>query len=382
MAMSRLSALWRGTGPAAAAAINATPSSVAASRPPTTVPHVTSAPAEAIETGQALPTGVEPILKPATDTISPPSTPAASFSVDPAPEIEPWSPARPSSSTAEKGKKNGRVSRTQPSYEVDELGRRKNYPTHVPLNAGQNALLAVGSGLWGVMNYATRPDLIATLSETTSSSFLSTLHEHMSMTPEGRQILRDRPTLSSKTVNLDYLRGLRRGTLGREYVEWLDRDGITPDSREVVRYIDSPSLAYTMLRYRQTHDLYHTLFCLPPTLVHELSLKVVEWANMRLPAAALSSTFGPLRLSAKRRRMWAQDWVPWALRQGEMGRTLNAVYWEKRWEQGIGELRRELGVERMNDYNVESRWRGYRVLREMERDLRRKGEWIDEPEEW
>ncbi|BEI81377.1 hypothetical protein CcaverHIS002_0205370 [Cutaneotrichosporon cavernicola] len=141
-----------------------------------------------------------------------------------------------------------------------------NYPTHVPLNVGQNALLAIGSGLVGVVNYATRPDLIATLSESTAASFLPRLHEAMSAHPEGRQILRDRPVVSSDTVNLDSLRSMRRGTVGREYVEWLDRDGILPDSREAVRYIDSPALAYTMLRYRQTHDLYHTLFCLPPTL--------------------------------------------------------------------------------------------------------------------
>jgi len=259
----------------------------------------------------------------------------------------------------------------------------------------------VGSGVVGVLNYTSRPDLIATLSESTASTFLPRLHEAMASHPEGRQILKDRPVVSSATVNLDYLRGLKRGTVGREYVEWLDRDGITPDSREKVRrrramgqvyrllfsdtqvrYIDSPSLAYTMLRYRQTHDLYHTLFTLPPTLAHELSLKVLEWSNMALPAAALSSTFGPLRLSAKRRAIWRQDWVPWALRTGAGGRTLVGVYWEKRWEQGIGELRRELGVSRNNDPGVESRWKGYRVLREQERALRRKGEWIDEPEEW
>jgi ubiquinone biosynthesis protein COQ4 len=249
-----------------------------------------------------------------------------------------------------------------------------------------------------VLNYTSRPDLIATLSESTASTFLPRLHEAMAAHPEGRQILRDRPIVSSQTVNLDYLRGLRRGTVGREYVEWLDRDGITPDSREKVRktqvrsgrvnsllqvrYIDSPSLAYTMLRYRQTHDLYHTLFTLPPTLAHELSLKVLEWANMALPAAALSSTFGPLRLSAPRRHMWREDWVPWALRTGAGGRTLVGVYWEKRWEQGIGELRRELGVSRNNDPGVEGRWKGYRLLREQERALRRSGEWIDEPEEW
>lgn len=262
------------------------------------------------------------------------------------------------------------------------LSPGQNYPTHVPLNTPQTLLLAVGSGLVGVMNYASRPDLIATLSESTASTFLPRLHEAMSSHAEGRQILRDRPVVSSSTVDLDYLRSLRRGTVGREYVEWMDRDGITPDSREEVRYIDSPALAYTMLRYRQTHDLYHTLFSLPPTLAHELSLKVVEWANMSLPAAALSSLFGPMRLSPKRRDMWVQDWVPWALRTGAEGKPLVGVYWEKRWEQGIGELRRELGVKRMEDPLVIGRWKGYRVLREMESDLRRKGEWVDEPEDW
>ena len=137
-----------------------------------------------------------------------------------------------------------------------------------------------------------------------------------------------------------------------------------------------------MLRYRQTHDLYHTLFSLPPTLVHELTLKVVELSNMSLPVAALSSTFGPLRLSAPRRELWRADWVPWALRTGRQGRSLVGVYWEKRWEQGLGELRRELGVVRNDAQGVEGRWKGYRELREMERDARRRGEWVDEPEEW
>jgi ubiquinone biosynthesis protein COQ4 len=215
--------------------------------------------------------------------------------------------------------------------------------------------------------------------------------------PEGRQIMKDRPIVSSQTVNLDHLKSLKRGTLGREYVEWLQRGDLSPDSREKVRYqglaveakadyqvryIDSPTLAYTMLRYRQTHDLYHTLFSLPPTLVHELSLKVVELSNMSLPVAGLSSTFGPLRMTSSRRALWRQDWVPWALRTGALGRSLVGVYWEKRWEQGLGELRRELGVQRNDEFGVESRWRGYRELRDMERGLRRKGEWVDEPEQW
>ena len=137
-----------------------------------------------------------------------------------------------------------------------------------------------------------------------------------------------------------------------------------------------------MLRYRQTHDLYHTLFSLPPTLPHELSLKVVELSNMSLPVALLSSIFGPFRLSAARRDAWIRDWVPWALRTGSEGRSLVGVYWEKRWEQGLGDLRRELGLRRNDELGVERRWRGYREIREGERDLRKRGEWVDEPEDW
>ncbi|OXG44044.1 ubiquinone biosynthesis protein COQ4, mitochondrial [Cryptococcus neoformans Bt120] len=257
------------------------------------------------------------------------------------------------------------------------LTRTANYPGHIPLSHSQNALLAVGSGVVGVLD-VTRGDLIASLSESTAGIFLPALHEKMKIMPEGRQIMKDRPEITNKTI--EKLKELKRGTLGREYVEWLGDGGLEPESRAPVQYIDSPVLAYTMLRYRQTHDLYHTLFSLPPTLPHELSLKVLELSNMSLPVALLSSVFGPLRL--KRKETWTRDWVPWALRTGREGRSLVTVYWEKRWEQGIGELRRELGVKRNDAEGVEARWGGYRKIREAERELRRKGEWVDEPEDW
>ena len=78
-------------------------------------------------------------------------------------------------------------------------------------------------------------DLIATLSESTASTFLPTLHANMTSHPEGRQIIRDRPLISSETLDLKKLKEMKRGTLGREYVEWLTRGDVTPDTREPVR---------------------------------------------------------------------------------------------------------------------------------------------------
>lgn len=88
---------------------------------------------------------------------------------------------------------------------------------------------------------------------------------------------------------------------------------------------------------------------------------------MSLPVAALSSAFGPFRLTNARRAVWLQDWAPWALRVGRDGKQLHGVYWEKRWEQSLDDLRAELGVYRNDAPGVEARWRGYREIRDLER---------------
>lgn len=109
-----------------------------------------------------------------------------------------------------------------------------NYPNHQPINALENAFLAAGSGVVGLLD-TRRGDLVALLSETSSQWTIPHLHEAMAADAEGRQILKDRPLLNSSTVDLDKLRELKRGTLGREWVEWLAQSGLTPDTREEVR---------------------------------------------------------------------------------------------------------------------------------------------------
>lgn len=56
----------------------------------------------------------------------------------------------------------------------------------------------------------------------------------MLASPEGRRILKDRPRVNSTTVDMDKLAQLRDGTLGKAYVTWLERCGVTPDTREPV----------------------------------------------------------------------------------------------------------------------------------------------------
>ena len=119
----------------------------------------------------------------------------------------------------------------------------------------------------------------------------------MLQTVEGRIILKNKPIISTKILNLPKLRGnitiishtsqyvfeikrfveLPLNSLGREYVAYIDKHGFSPDERTLVRFITDPDNAYVMARYRQIHDFWHVLADLPPSLLGEISLKAFEF---------------------------------------------------------------------------------------------------------
>lgn len=192
-----------------------------------------------------------------------------------------------------------------------------------------------------------RADMIAVLSETSApTASLRRLHNAMRKSPSGRAILRDRPRITSTSISLPELASLPPGTFGRAYSDWLTRNRVTPDTRDPVRYIPDPDLAYVMQRYRESHDFYHVLLGFGVSLPAELVVKWFELANFGLPVAALSGMFGPLRMEkSERDRLW-KTYGTWALRAGGMADCLISVYWEKEWETPIEELRARYGVER------------------------------------
>lgn len=80
-------------------------------------------------------------------------------------------------------------------------------------------------------------DMVAALGETTAGPTISWLRDQMLASPEGRKILKERPRVNSTTVDMDALARLPDGSLGKAYVTWLERCGVTPDTREPVRVV-------------------------------------------------------------------------------------------------------------------------------------------------
>ena len=52
---------------------------------------------------------------------------------------------------------------------------------------------------------------------------------------EGRRILKERPRINTSTVDMTALARLPENTFGHTYVTWLERCGVTPDTRDPVR---------------------------------------------------------------------------------------------------------------------------------------------------
>lgn len=223
-------------------------------------------------------------------------------------------------------------------------GNGKLYKSHRPTTYLQKALLTVGSAFMSIYD-PYRHDMIAVLGETTGYFALQRIHSQMKKHPEGQQILSERPRINTHTVDMDQLSELPHGTLGREYHNFMTKNRITSDSRAAVQYVDDGELAYVMQRYREVHDFYHCLLGMPTTMLGEVAVKWFETFNTRLPMCAMGALVGPIRLSAKRRKVLREHYIPLVIEMASKSELVLNCYFENRWEESIDEVRRNLGLE-------------------------------------
>lgn len=219
------------------------------------------------------------------------------------------------------------------------------YPGNVPLTPFQHLFLFVGSGLAAVLN-PRRPDLVAVFGEASAEPYtVQRLRDSMLADSVGRRILRERPRITSTSLDLERLRALPSNTLGSEYVRWLDAENVSPDTRAAVRYISDPECAYVMQRYRECHDFYHAVTGLPVVMEGEVAVKAFEFANMGIPMTGLAAFSEPFKLRTDQRQRLRDIYIPWALTNGLRAKLLLNVYWEEQLERDADDLRKELGID-------------------------------------
>lgn len=227
--------------------------------------------------------------------------------------------------------------------------REPDYDSHVPLYTVEKALMFLGSSI-GAYFHPERNENIVALGESTAfKPVLRRLQKQMLSDPTGRRLLRERPRMTSTSLDLDHLRALPENTIGHTYVKWLDREGVSPDTRVPVRYIDDDELAYIYQRYRECHDFYHAITGLPIIIEGEIAVKVLEFMNMGIIMPGLGALMAPFRLKKSQKERLYNVYYPWAIRSGLGSKPLINVYWEEILERDITEFRHEIGIEQPPD---------------------------------
>ncbi|XP_065343265.1 ubiquinone biosynthesis protein COQ4 homolog, mitochondrial [Cloeon dipterum] len=239
--------------------------------------------------------------------------------------------------------------KAEASSEEDSSGADNPYfadfqKFHIEASPAQKLVLSIGSAITTLLNPG-RPDALGVFGETSGHSALQKMHEKMMASSDGQLILTDKPRINSSTVDLNWLKKLPPNTLGRTYIKFLEENNVTPDSRTPVQFVDDIELAFVMQRYREIHDLVHTVLGMPTNMLGEVAVKWVEGIQTGLPMCVSGAIFGPLRLKPKQRQRYLNSYLPWALSTAANAEFVLNIYFEKRWEQPMGELLKELKIE-------------------------------------
>ncbi len=165
------------------------------------------------------------------------------------------------------------------------------------------------------------------------------------LSDEGGRMIREQPTIDSKHVDYEALRKLPDGTLGREYVRFLDVNDLDPDL-----FHAPPGLpqvpAYVAQRMRQTHDLWHVLTGYMPDVPGEVALQAFSYAQTGTPLSWLIAFFGSIRNSVKHPGIIGKSIDGY--RRGKRAAFLPSVWLEEMWALPLEEARKRLSIEAVN----------------------------------
>jgi ubiquinone biosynthesis protein COQ4 len=168
------------------------------------------------------------------------------------------------------------------------------------------------------------------------------IRDELAKSEEWRRIVQARPRLDSRGLDREALRRLPDGTLGREYVRFLDDNGLNGDFFQAPPGVPD-DIAYLSMRLRQSHDVWHPVTGYGPSIRDELALQAFTWAQLGLPHAKLVVLAGVLRFGWSDRGLAKH--VLRGYRRGRRAQPLGPVFWETRWERPLADVRAELAVE-------------------------------------
>jgi ubiquinone biosynthesis protein COQ4 len=191
---------------------------------------------------------------------------------------------------------------------------------------------------------------ISELGDLSSMNTLRWIKTKMENDEVGRLILQEKPKVNESTINFKQLETYNKNSLGYHYYTYMAGNGFNPDERPVAKYIPDMELAYICQRYKETHDFYHVLLGYSPSILHEVTVKWFEALHLRLPSSSFGGVFGCLRLTPSEMMLLYTRLLPHVIRNAEECKFLMNVYYERKLEEDIEQVRKELNIIPLNEF--------------------------------
>jgi ubiquinone biosynthesis protein COQ4 len=161
----------------------------------------------------------------------------------------------------------------------------------------------------------------------------------------GARLLRERPDVVKYLGDRAWLRALSHGSLGREYLAFVERENISAEgireaSNRTDRHYSRAEVEYMRCRMRDTHDLWHSVTGYQGDLLGELSLLAFTLGQHWNSAIALIIVAGLVRGWGDGNTSTILD----GYRRGRAAEWLPAQDWESLLALPIDEVRARLKV--------------------------------------
>lgn len=252
--------------------------------------------------------------------------------------------------------------------------------SNVPMVAANNTqtdnpinLPMAARGMWTLARDTSRTDAVFTIiSALTGNSFERTYQQFI-RTEYGQTLLRERPILMQKLSDREALAALPEGSLGREYLRFMEEGKLTAEGLvdaqntgvDPTKELDlDEDRRYVADRIRDQHDLWHVLTdygCDDTGEIANLWFSVGQFGN---PGMAFIAFFGMMDGIMDRRLLWPRFCYR-ALKRGLSAKRLVSEPLEDLLPLPIDEARRRLGIALTREIHPEGIRYGYRKNREL-----------------
>ncbi|MDE0884092.1 MAG: Coq4 family protein [Myxococcota bacterium] len=178
--------------------------------------------------------------------------------------------------------------------------------------------------------------------------------QRFASTPVGRRVLSDKRDLLNVLMDREALYTLPEGTLGRAYANFMTEEQISADGLASASEEGGDGLSVDIdrdrfgMRMRDSHDLWHTTTGYSRDLLGEAALLAFTFAQTRNPGVGFIVAVAYLKAGGV---PGARKLIRDGYRRGRRSGWLPAADWEKLLGQPIEDVRLQLGVGELPQYD-------------------------------